>query len=84
MRRAAFTALCLAASLFTGAAFAADARLDRCVADNSDATVSAEVIAKYCACMSEKMGPTETLSVTKWEKNHKVERKACDKAADWN
>ena len=39
-----------------------------------------EVVLKYCTCM---MSDTKTQSITKWEKSHVAERKACDREAGW-
>ena len=55
----------------------------KCVQDNADAKVEADVVAKYCACMNEKMDNNETQSITQWEKTHKDERKACEKKSGW-
>lgn len=53
----------------------------QCLKDDKDATVSIEVVTKYCACMNNKMSNDETQSITQWEKSHPVERTACDKEA---
>jgi hypothetical protein len=37
----------------------------------------------YCECMVDKMEDSETQTVTRWEKTHVAERKACDKEAGW-
>lgn len=55
----------------------------RCLEDNKDAKVPAEVIQKYCACMNNKMDANETRSITEWEKTHPQERADCDKEAGW-
>jgi hypothetical protein len=55
----------------------------QCVTDNKDEGVSAEIIAKYCTCMDNKMPDSETRSITQWEKTHVHERKACDKESGW-
>jgi hypothetical protein len=57
--------------------------VNKCLADNSDAKVSAAVVRKYCVCMNNKMSDNETQSITTWEKSHPTERKACDAEAGW-
>jgi hypothetical protein len=57
--------------------------VNQCLADNSDAKVSAAVVRKYCVCMNNKMSDNETRSITQWEKSHPTERKACDAEAGW-
>lgn len=57
--------------------------IKRCIADNGDQGQSAQTIAVYCACMTEKMDVSETLSVTAWEKSHPQEQAACSSAAGW-
>lgn len=55
----------------------------QCLKDNTDAKVSVEIVAKYCACMNGKMDENETQSITQWEKTHATERKACEAASGW-
>lgn len=56
----------------------------QCIQDNKDEKVpSADVIVKYCTCMTNKMDENETKSVTQWEKSHATERKACDAESGW-
>jgi len=55
----------------------------QCQQDNKDEKVSAEVVKKYCTCMTNKMPESETRSVTQWEKTHKKEEAECDKEAGW-
>lgn len=57
--------------------------IKRCISDNADQGQSAQTVAVYCACMTEKMDASETLSVTAWEKSHPAENKACSAAAGW-
>lgn len=73
--------LCLASLVFAGAD---DTKwVAKCVADNADAKVSPEVVAKYCTCMNNKMDDGETKSISNWEKTHPNERMACEKEAGW-
>ncbi len=78
----------LFASLFMAGAARADSDdvkwIAQCMKDNQGAKVSADVIAKYCTCMNNKMSSDETQSITHWEKTHVAERKACDREAGWN
>ena len=57
----------------------------QCIADNASATASQgmDVVSKYCGCMNNKMGNSETQSITQWEKSHTAERDACSAAAGW-
>ncbi len=55
----------------------------KCMEDNKDQGQSAEVVRKYCECMTSKMDESETQSVTQWEKTHPKERKECDEIAGW-
>ena len=55
----------------------------KCVQDNADAKVDSDIVAKYCACMNDKMDSNETQSIDKWEKTHKDEKKACEKKSGW-
>jgi len=55
----------------------------KCVADNADAKVAVEIVAKYCTCMNNKMDENETASITQWEKSHPVEMKACEAESGW-
>ncbi|MGE5503546.1 MAG: hypothetical protein ACM31L_03900 [Actinomycetota bacterium] len=80
------TACFALALLANGAVFAGsdDAKwVAKCVSDNSDAKVSQEVVAKYCACMNSKMDDNETQSISTWEKTHQTEMKACEREAGW-
>lgn len=88
MKRLPFAAFVLAAAaVLPSVAARADADdvkwIAQCMKDNADAKVSADVVHKYCACMNDKMSSNETQSITQWEKTHKTEREACDKAAGW-
>src|SRR6202043_2589483 len=82
MKRIVFAVL--VAGSIVGAAAAAWADADdakwvaQCIKDNQDATVSVEVVTKYCTCMNNKMSSSETQSITQWEKSHPPERVACD------
>ena len=66
-----------------GPAFAADdsARIKQCVDDNQGEGQTAAVVDAYCACMSKKMGGSETQSVTTWENSHSREQTACSEEA---
>ena len=55
----------------------------KCVADNADAKVGPEVVAKYCTCMNNKIDEKETQSISTWEKSHPTEMKECEKEAGW-
>jgi hypothetical protein len=56
----------------------------QCVNDNkNEKAPSAEVIVKYCTCMTMKMDENETKSVSQWEKTHKDEEKQCDAESGW-
>lgn len=54
-----------------------------CIKDNQNATVSVEVVTRYCTCMNNKMDRDETQSITQWEKTHPAERAECDREAGW-
>jgi len=58
-------------------------RIERYVADNSAAKVYAEVVQKYCTCMSNKMGSGFSMTISDWEKSHLKEREECDVYAEW-
>jgi len=86
MKFIAFTMLLAGSIMISGTVYAdADDEkwINQCIADNSGATVSAEVVKTYCICMNNKMENEDTLSITQWEKNHVAERDACDKEAGW-
>ncbi|CAK0757890.1 Acid stress chaperone HdeB [Azospirillaceae bacterium] len=55
----------------------------QCVKDNSDEKASPMVVAKYCACMNDKMDNNETKSISEWEKTHTAERSACERESGW-
>lgn len=55
----------------------------KCVADNSDAKASPDVVKKYCSCMNDKMSSNETQTISQWEKSHPKEMAACEKEAGW-
>jgi hypothetical protein len=86
MKSVIFAMAFVGSSLFASAAFA-DADdvkwVAQCLKDNKDATVSVEIVTKYCTCMNNKMSSDETQSITQWEKSHPTERTACDKEAGW-
>lgn len=72
--------------LVCGAAFAGadDTKwVAKCVSDNADAKVSADIVTKYCTCMNNKMDDNETKTITQWEKTHPAEMKACEKESGW-
>ena len=87
-RLAVFGSMLVGLTLLAGTGFArADADdaawIKRCVADNKNEGATASVVAAYCACMTNKMSSSETLSVTAWEKKHPTEQAACSKEAGW-
>jgi len=55
----------------------------QCMKDNAGATVSRDVVQKYCSCMNDKMDDNETQSITVWGKTHKNERANCFAEAGW-
>jgi hypothetical protein len=57
--------------------------VNQCLADNKDATVSMEIVRKYCVCMNDKMDSNETRSITQWEKANPQARVACDRESGW-
>jgi hypothetical protein len=78
--------IAIAAVMASGQAFAAaddDAWIAKCVKDNAKEGAKDEVVKKYCTCMNSKMDANETQSITKWEKTHPDEMKACEKEAGW-
>ncbi|MBF0520268.1 MAG: hypothetical protein HQK92_11150 [Nitrospirae bacterium] len=69
-----------------GQAFAATDSTDRiaqCIKDNKDEGEKAEIVYKYCECMSRKIGTNETQSIDQWEKSHSKEEKECDDESGW-
>ena len=80
-------ALLIGLSTLTSGAAYADADdmkwVSKCLADNSDAKVSVEIVTKYCTCMNNQMDSNETKTITQWEKTHPTEMKACEKEAGW-
>jgi hypothetical protein len=58
-------------------------RIAECLEDNDDASVTIDVVKKYCNCMSSKMGRNEIQSIAQWEKTHPVERVECDRESGW-
>ncbi|MBF0138572.1 MAG: hypothetical protein H7833_03530 [Magnetococcus sp. DMHC-1] len=58
-------------------------RIKKCIEDNQEEDASAEVIKRYCICMSGKMSDNEKKSISKWEKSHSAEVKMCDKESGW-
>lgn len=86
MKKLALTALAMAAIIGSGFAHAdADDTkwIAQCVKDNKAEGAKEEVVYKYCECMNSKMDSNETQSITKWEKSHPAERKACEVKAGW-
>jgi hypothetical protein len=77
-------ALSLAA---VGPAFAGDMDsmqwIAQCVKDNSAATVSADVVSKYCACMNNRMDNNDTKTITQWENENPNARQACERESGW-
>ena len=59
-------------------------RIEQCITDNNEAKVFADVVQKYCACMSNKMGSGFAMSVSDWENTHLKEREKCDIKAGWS
>ncbi len=57
--------------------------VSQCLKDNAAAKVSVEIVAKYCACMNNKMDENETRSITQWEKANPNAMKACEMEAGW-
>jgi hypothetical protein len=55
----------------------------KCIADNADAKVSADVVVKYCTCMNEKMDDNETRSISAWEKANPKAMAECERASGW-
>lgn len=85
--RSAIVALSLSALCFVplvaSAAEMNKDRVEQCVKDNDGAKVQPDIIRRYCACMSEKIGNTDALSVTEWERTHPKEREECDNFSGW-
>lgn len=66
------------------AATAVDAnRINQCVKDNKNEGAKKEVVLKYCTCMNSKMDNNEIKSITRWEKTHPTEQRACNREAGW-
>ena len=57
--------------------------VNQCLTDNKDATVSVDIVRKYCTCMNDKMSDNETRSITQWEKANPAARVACDRESGW-
>lgn len=55
----------------------------QCIKDNANEGAKADVVAKYCTCMNDKMDNNETRSITQWEKTHATERHACERVSGW-
>jgi hypothetical protein len=87
VKSAVFGLVLIGATLSAGAVYASSADdakwIARCIMDNKDEKVSADVMTKYCTCMTNKMDENETKSVTQWEKTHKTEEAQCDKESGW-
>jgi hypothetical protein len=59
-------------------------RIKECIGDYSMAESQPdEVTSKYCACMDQKMGRNETMSVLEWEVTHATEAAACEQESGW-
>jgi len=59
-------------------------RVKECVDDYSVAqSQSADVTEKYCSCMDQKMGATETISVLEFEVLHAADAAPCEKESGW-
>jgi hypothetical protein len=66
------------------AATAGEERVTECVDDYSIAgSQSPEVTEKYCSCMDQKMGASETISVLEWEVLHATEAASCESESGW-
>ena len=86
MRYLAIMGLALGTVLVGGAAYADNDDLRwvaKCVQDNASATVEADVVAKYCACMNNKMDENETLTITQWQATHPTELATCKGKVGW-
>jgi hypothetical protein len=87
VKSAVFGLALIGAVVNVSAAFAGSADdakwIAQCIMDNKDEKVAAEVMTKYCTCMTAKMDENETKSVTQWEKTHKTEEAQCDKESGW-
>jgi len=57
--------------------------ISQCMKDNASATVSAEVVTKYCTCMNSSMDSNETMTITQWEAANPSQRKQCESDAGW-
>ncbi len=58
--------------------------INQCIDDNKgEAGATPAIVRTYCSCMNDKMDNNETQSITRWEKSHPAERKACEKQAGW-
>jgi hypothetical protein len=57
--------------------------VNQCLTDNKGATVSVDIVRKYCTCMNDKMSDNETRSITQWEKANPAARVACDRESGW-
>lgn len=58
--------------------------INQCIDDNKgEAGGTPQIVRTYCMCMNEKMDNNETQSISRWEKSHPAERKACEKQAGW-
>ncbi|MEI6556880.1 MAG: hypothetical protein WCO00_00620 [Rhodospirillaceae bacterium] len=55
----------------------------QCMKDNASATVSADVVSKYCACMNSRMDNNESMTITQWEAANPAVRKECESASGW-
>ncbi|TXT35168.1 MAG: hypothetical protein FD135_5058 [Comamonadaceae bacterium] len=86
MKKTALKSLAIAAIISSGFAYAQsdDTKwIAQCVKDNKNEGAKEEVVYIYCECMNSKMDSNETQSITKWEKSHPTERKACEAKAGW-
>ena len=87
--KVAVYALMLMGTMFAASAALAGSADDakwiaQCIQDNKDEKApSADVVVKYCSCMTNKMDDSETKTVTQWEKSHATERKACENESGW-
>ena len=55
----------------------------QCMKDNASATVSTDVVSKYCSCMNSRMDNNETMTITQWEAANPAVRKECETVSGW-
>lgn len=86
MKAISFVVLLLSINILPSNAYA-DADdvkwIAQCMKDNANATVSRDVVRKYCSCMNDNMDDNETQSITVWAKTHSSEQAGCFARAGW-